>query len=304
MCDWLLSVFTASPPARRLARLLMSACALTIIALVAVGATAVHAQEPDDLGLLLDLDAPVTSDWPDIANPGPDMGDFPNSSYTLPRGRAYFEWSPHTLLAKGDGNPNTVASPFLLRYGVTDDLEFRIFGNGIVHAGGDFSTTGFAPLAFDLKVHLWDSPDDYWVPASSLEVYIQSEWGSAALRQGTQKSIALNFDLPVTEQTNLEWTFGYSGVQALVAGVQGSQLHANEFSFQWAIEHNITDAFQVFLTGYYNGAYFLQQGPGKVVGVGASWNLSDRINVFGSLNGGLDKYVAPFSSQLGFAIAI
>ena len=304
MFDWLVFTFTASPSARRFVRLLMSACALAAIAVVACGANDAHAQEPEDIGLLLDPDAPVTSDWPDISNPGPDMGDFPNGSATLPRGRSYFEWSPHTLLTKGDNNPTTVASPFLLRYGVTDDLEFRIFGDGIVHSGGDISTTGFAPLAFDLKVHLWDSPDDYWVSASSLEVYIQSEWGSAALRQGTQKSIALNFDLPVTEQTNLAWTVGYSGVQALVTGIHGSQLHANEFSFQWAIEHNLTEDFQVFLTGYYNGSVFLQQGPGKVVGVGASWNLSDRINVFGSVNAGFDKYVAPFASQLGFAIAI
>jgi hypothetical protein len=286
---------------RSVARTLICACALGL----SVGASSpLRAQEPASLGLLLDPDAPSTDDWPDISSPGPDMGDFPNSSFTLPKGRVYFECAPNTLITQGDNNPTAHASPFLLRYGITDDLEFRIFGNGLVYAGGDESAIGFAPLAFDLKVHLWDSPDEYWLPASSLEVYIQSEWGSTAFRQGTQKSIALNFDLPVSEQTNLEWTFGYSGVQALVSGVHGSELHANEFSFQWAIEHNLTDDFQVFLTGYYNGAVFLQQGPGKVVGVGASWNLSDRINLFGSLNAGLDKYVAPFSSQLGFAIAI
>src|SRR5262245_66139737 len=30
----------------------------------------------------------------DIESPGPDMGDFPNSAFTLPKGRAYVEMAP------------------------------------------------------------------------------------------------------------------------------------------------------------------------------------------------------------------
>src|SRR5690349_13859582 len=36
-----------------------------------------------------DEEAGETPDWPDIDSPGPDLGDFPNSAYTLPKGRAY-----------------------------------------------------------------------------------------------------------------------------------------------------------------------------------------------------------------------
>src|SRR5262245_46548998 len=34
---------------------------------------------------------------PNIATPGPDFGDFPNSAYTLPRGGIYIEQAPFTL---------------------------------------------------------------------------------------------------------------------------------------------------------------------------------------------------------------
>ncbi len=253
----------------------------------------------------LNLLAPSTdAGWPDIAAPGPDMGDFPNSAATLPHGRSYLEMAPLTLVAQGDHNPAAYAWPFLFRYGVTDNVEFRLFANGLTSALSGESVTGFSPLAFDLKVHLWDDQRERLIPASSLEVYIQTEFGSPDFRQGTQKSIALNFDLPLTERTNLEWTFGYSGVFAAITGVHGNDLHANEFSFQWAIEHNLTDDFELFVTGYYNGAVFLQQGAGSVVGVGASWNVSDRLNLFGSCNAGLDDNVAPVAGQIGFAVAL
>jgi hypothetical protein len=32
----------------------------------------------------------------DIRNPGPDLANFSNSAYTLPQGRAYFEFAPFT----------------------------------------------------------------------------------------------------------------------------------------------------------------------------------------------------------------
>lgn len=278
-------------------------CISALMSLAAMGTSGAEPATGTDQRLK-PLASSTDDGWPDITLPGPDMGDFPNSASTLPKGRSYFETAPLTLVSKGDSNPTAYAWPFLFRYGVTDDVESRLFANGLTSVLSGDSVTGFSPLAFDLKVHLWDDQRERFIPASSLEVYIQTEFGSPNFRQGTQKSIALNFDLPLTEQTNLEWTFGYTGVLALVMGVQGNELHANEFSFQWAVEHNLTDDFQVFVTGYYNGAVFLQQGVGSVVGVGASWNVSNRLNLFGSCNAGLDRNVAPVAGQVGIAIAL
>src|SRR5262249_45438667 len=68
--------------------------------------------------------------WPDISQPGPDMGDFPNSAYTLPKGKAYIEFAPFTLGGPDAENPSSFTMPFLLRYGATEDVELRLFGSG------------------------------------------------------------------------------------------------------------------------------------------------------------------------------
>ena len=96
---------------------------------------------------------------PDIRAPGPDSSDFPNSPYTLPRGWNYLEMSPLTYTS----SINTIQSQsyswnYLLRMGLTDRVEFRLFGNGLSWqaAGlGQPETTGFAPLVFYTKIHFF-----------------------------------------------------------------------------------------------------------------------------------------------------
>jgi hypothetical protein len=263
---------------------------------------------------------PGGAPWPDIAVPGPDMGDFPNSSFTLPKGRSYVEVAPFTLLSPDRQSPSTYYAPFLLRYGVTDDLEFRIFANGLVHVFGDQPTTGFSPLALDFKIHLWDDKREWFLPASSLEVYLQTTWGSPQFNGGWQPSLNMNFDLPLTDKTNLEWTVGLSGVQDavnvvtgerfiprlhfLVPTVQQANLNVNVFSLQWALEHDLTDRLQVFAHGFYNGAIQFQQGSGTMVGGGLFWKFSPRLIGFGSVNSGLTPTLPSVAVQIGFAFAL
>lgn len=258
--------------------------------------------------------------WPDIKEPGPDFGDFPNSSFTLPKGRSYFECAPLSLAGPDSQTPSSYAAPFLLRYGVTDDLEFRIFATGITHVFGSSPTTGFSPLALDLKIHLWDDKREWMLPASSLEVYVQTTWGSPQYSSGWEPSLNMNFDLPLAEKTNLEWTIGYSGVQDAVNVVTGERflprhhflvpivhranLNINQFSIQWALEQDVTDKLQVFFHGFYNGGILIQQGTGTMVGGGLFWQFSKRLVGFGSLNAGLTRSLPPMFAQLGFAIAL
>lgn len=263
---------------------------------------------------------PGGAPWPDIAVPGPDMGDFPNSSFTLPKGRSYVEVAPLTLLNSDRNSPSTYYAPFLLRYGLTDDVEFRIFANGMVHVFGDQPTTGFSPLALDFKIHLWDDKREWFFPASSLEVYLQTTWGSPQFNGGWQPSLNMNFDLPLTNKTNLEWTIGYSGVQDSVNVVTGERfiprlqhsvpviqqanLNVNQLSVQWALEHDLTDRLQVFFHGFYNGAILFQQGSGVMVGGGLFWKFSKRLIGFGSINSGLSPSLPSVATQIGFAVAI
>lgn len=260
-------------------------------------------------------------EWPNISEPGPDMGDFPNSANTLPKGRAYLEFSPVTIFNSDRQNPAGYAAPYLLRYGLTDDVEFRVFGNGLTYVGNPSPTTGFSPLNLDLKVHLWDDRKEWLIPAVSLEGYVLTTWGSSQFNGGWQPSLNLNFDLPITSKLDLEWTLAYGGIQKAintttgevftprynfpVPGVhQSLDFTENEFSVQWAVEYELTETLEVFVHGFYNGAPQLSLGSGEMVGAGAFWKLSSRTKVFGSLNTGLTPNMPSIAGQLGVAIAL
>jgi len=173
-------------------------------------------------------------------------------------------------------------------------------------------------LILDTKVHLWDDQMAQFIPAASLEVYIQTNWGSPDFQGGVQPSLNLNLDFPVTEKTNIEMTFGYTGVQDAINLLTGARfiprynhrrkihrfnLDVYQFSYQWAIEHQVTEKFQVFVHGYYNGPVLLQSGPGKVIGVGYFYQFTKRVSLFNSYNAGIDQAAPPFSSQMGLAFA-
>jgi hypothetical protein len=71
----------------------------------------------------------------DIRDPAPDTANFPNSAYTIAKGRVYIENSPLGLYsASPNGLPARVYQwEYLLRYGLTDNLELRIFSNGLTY---------------------------------------------------------------------------------------------------------------------------------------------------------------------------
>lgn len=258
--------------------------------------------------------------WPDISEPGPDLGDFPNSAYTLPKGKAYIEFAPFTLAGPDAQNPSSYTTPFLLRYGATDDVELRIFGSGFTKVYGDHGETGFSPISLDTKIHMWDQNNEWFIPAMSLEAYIQTDWGTKAFDGGWQESIALNFDMLLTKKTNLEWTIGYSGVQDAVNVITGGRfvprhgfirptvhranLNIYQLSIQWALEHEVTERLQVFTHGFYNGGILIQQGAGITVGAGAFWKFSPSLIGWGSCNAGLTDADPPVLAQIGFAYAL
>ena len=239
------------------------------------------------------------------------MGDFPNSAFTLPKGRCYLEMAPVTLLQASTQNPPAYAAPFLFRYGLTDNVEFRVFGHGLTSVGGSDPTTGFSPLNFDLKVHLWDDRKEWLIPAASLEVYVLTPTGSPQFNSGLQPSINLNFDLPITKKLNLEWTVGRSGVQETVnvgnfiRGVNRSfDLNFQQFSASWAVEYEVNDRLEVFVHGFHNGAIHLNLGEGDAIGAGLFRKISPRMTGFGSLNRGLTSDLPPLFCQIGFALAL
>ena len=257
---------------------------------------------------------------PDISKPGADFGDYPNSAYTLPKGRSYLEIAPFTYLGKDRHNSASYSYNYLFRYGVTDDVEFRLTGSGLTTVFDPGSAVvGFAPLIIDTKIHLWDDQIDKLIPAMSFEAFLQTNLASPTFQSGFQPSINLNMDFPFTKDTNVEMTVGYSGVQDAVAVIGGERfvprlghkipmlskanLNVNQLSFQWALEQQVTEKFQVFLQGYYNGDVFRQSAQGRVIGIGYFYQFNKRATFYNSYNGGLDPSTPNFSSQVGFAFA-
>ena len=63
----------------------------------------------------------------DIRDPDPDTANFPNGAYTLPKGRMYIENSPVSFYGPSTITPPQYNWEYLLRYGLTDNLELRLF---------------------------------------------------------------------------------------------------------------------------------------------------------------------------------
>jgi len=256
-----------------------------------------------------------------IRHPDPDTANFPNSAFTIPQGRVYIENSPVSFYGKSAVSPKIYNWEFLFRYGITDRLEFRLFSNGLTNqytsiqyprgsplsALNSKASVGFAPLTWDLKIHLWDEHKRSFLPAVGMEVYIETNMGSPAFSQGTQPSINLLFDHTLPLGFQLEWNAGIAG------NLTVDDTIIYNFAFQWALQHQLfTEDLMVFTHGYLNNAAlprFAQSivpGGGDIVvaGVGAQYALSDRLAVFGSYNWGLTPDSPQYFSALGFAFAL
>jgi hypothetical protein len=249
---------------------------------------------------------------PDIANPGPDLANFPNSAFTLPQGRAYVELSPFTYYGTAKNSPAQYNTEFLLRYGATDDIELRLFGNGVSWSGGPNATWGFSPIAFDTKIQLWTEKPDYYLPAAGFEAYIQTQWlGSAVFNGGIQPSFTFNFDQSLPFGIDLEYNLGTTRIR----DVTGENIW--EFSFQWALQRDLFNKnFAVFIHGFYN-AMTLPRLPNaqivygtdsrkekqNAVGAGFIWTVNRRFAVYGQTSGGTTSFTPSLLSLMGFAIS-
>lgn len=244
---------------------------------------------------------------PDIRKPGPDTANFPNSPYTLPQGRMYIETSPVFLSGPSRGTPKSYNAEFLLRFGLTDRVELRLFGNGVTvqprtnrlgKTNGTGNTTGMAPLAWDLKTLFWKENEDAHIPAVGLEVFLLTPSGSRHLNQGTEPSINLLFDLTLPWDFLLEWNVGIVGDPS-----PNNNFSAIEPAAAWALQREIFKGFDLFFQGYFNGPTLPRFGDGVELGGGAIWALNTRISFFGSYNAGVSKEAPTVIVQIGGAVA-
>jgi hypothetical protein len=282
------------------------------------GKDILHSEEPMEPGRreylwepYLYRDAPTAREraTPNINTPGADTANFPNSAFTLPEGRFYFENSP---LGYYGGSTAVLAQynwELFYRYGVTDNLEFRLYTSGFTVLDSRPTVAGFSPITFDLKYHLWDENPAYAIPAVGAEVYVQTTWGTASLNGGTQTAFSVNLDHTLPFGFSLEWNIGATQIFAQ------DGVNAVEENAAWSLQRDIAQDLAVFIHGYHNSAS-LPRGSagrlnpstgyhrinGRVYGAGAIWTVNQGMQVFGSLNAGTDT--APsWIALAGFAWA-
>jgi hypothetical protein len=246
---------------------------------------------------------------PDISTPGADTANFPNSAFTLPEGRFYFENSPIGFYGSSRASPSQYNWELFYRYGVTDNLEFRLFTSGLTVVDGSPTTVGFSPATFDLKYNLWEENTDYLIPAVGIESYVQTTWGSASTVDGTQVAWSINVDHSLPFDLAFEWNVG--STQIFTPGGRSIA----EANGSWSLQRDITDSVALFIHAYHNAAS-LPRGAisnldpqrgfhrinGHVVGAGAIWTVGEKMQVFGSVNAGT-KTAPSFIGLLGFALA-
>jgi len=186
-----------------------------------------------------------------IRDPGADMANYPNSAFTLPEGGFYLESTPFSYTARTKGSsPPTETGQILLRYGLVDDIELRLFYTPYeVQNKRSGSVSGSGPMAFDTKIHLWDAWEEYFIPAAGFELTITTPWlASTAFQSPTSPGFSFNFDQDLPFDIGIEYNLGATSFE------DPHDLSKNvwQFAAQWAAQRDITDDVAVFFNGYYN----------------------------------------------------
>jgi hypothetical protein len=186
-----------------------------------------------------------------IRDPGADMANYPNSAFTLPEGGFYLESTPFGFTGESTGSgPQTESGQVLLRYGLVDNIELRLFYTPYeVQRHRTGSEAGSGPLAFDTKIHLWDAWEEYFIPAAGFELTITTPWlSSTAFQSSTSPGFSFNFDQDLPFDIGLEYNFGATDYPN-PGGLSQSEW---QFASQWAAQRDITEDVAIFFNGYYN----------------------------------------------------
>jgi hypothetical protein len=150
----------------------------------------------------------------------------------------------------------SVATPLLLRYGVSKTLELRVEGDGYIHADG---ANGFAPLAIGAKYHFAGDP--------SMGVIASVSIPSGT---GAQRSHATSGGAVFTADINLgeKWSFNPN------VGVTSQDDGDGRFTAGIAaltVQYNLSDRANVFVDGAAQSIERRGGGSSLIVDTGAAW---------------------------------
>lgn len=248
-----------------------------------------------------------------IRNPAPDQINFPNSAYTIERGHMYIETEPLQIVGPTNMNAYTYMFDYLIRFGLTDRVEFRLFSNGLTYeaaykgnpytgVGPSPAVTGASPIFIDFKINFWEQRLRSLMPAMGMEVFMSTETGSQSFRTGVSYGINLLFDLNFGDGWNLEWNLGIQPDN--INDPRMPDAVTPQFNFQWSVQKALTDNLAAYVHGYLNGAALPNYGGDDVIGAGLAYFIGKRWSVWGSYNVGLDAGAGPpFLYKMGIAYA-
>jgi hypothetical protein len=138
-------------------------------------------------------------------------------------------------------------------------------------------------VVVDTKMHLWDENPDGWMPATGLEVYIQTEFASEFLQQGTQPGVVVLF----SKELPIGWTFGWN--IGCVTQVQPDGNFKYTAAVQWAFSRAITADTDIFLQGFHGQAALPRGISDSGIGGGFTRYIGSRWCLFGAWNAGLNE---------------
>lgn len=259
-------------------------------------------------GIVLVVTAGDCGAVPDIRNPGPELPTYPENVDTLPAGTAYVELSAG-YLGRDRGEPGRYNTPFLLHYGVIENVELRLYDNGFTWYESHQGYRGFEPLSFGSLIHIMDEKPAYFLPSIAFEPIVTTNLlGNANTTGGVQPILMLTFQNTLPEDIQFNYTFGALRVR------NGLGRDDWQFQFQWALQRQaFFEDLQLFVHGTYNtmtgtspdaaAAQTTFMVGQSVIGGGFIYTLNERLALFGQASGGLNADTPAMVSWTGFSVA-
>jgi hypothetical protein len=235
---------------------------------------------------------------PDISEPGPDSADFPDSAFAVPPGVVYIETSLSYSSTKGTPLHDYFTAT-LVRIGLWKDLELRIATPGFIQEHGiDGSTSGFGPLTFGFKQHIWDEVQESGLPAFGIIAQVTAPTASAGFDDGTAiPTLFFNFDHTLPWDSYFEWNVGISDVH----GDDGQRFAQG--TFLWSLGHEWNDNFTTFFHGLVNVPSGSGEGEEVLMGPGMIWFVTKRMELDLSFNFGVTDESDHRFARLGLSVA-
>jgi hypothetical protein len=226
-----------------------------------------------------------------------DRPDFVNSSVVVGRG----VWQVETSLAgertAQDGTvEHTHSTPTMLRYGLTDTFELQVSSDGrMSQAAGPDTVRGYGDLGLGAKWHLADGGAG--APGLGVIVHADLDTGSPAFRgQGVRPAVflAAEWDLPADSSIGI--MPGVVFDKRDDGGRFTSAVFAVSVGRDWNDRlHSFVELAAPTITAARNG------GTTASVDAGASYLLSDRVQVDAALFRGLNRRTADLAWTLGLS---